>query len=492
MHQLPLYKTLTFKVSLALIFMFLLNGTLLVLWDQSSLLHELETDMQLTYRETAREIAAEIEPIIDETAQVSSFLDSIAEYYPGMELFWVSGSGEILKLSSYVPSTLLRSHVDLEPIRRFLDADTSAYPIEIEIPTAEDLKFVFSAAPIGNPTSSDSYVLVTLVEGGDDPEVSWWDEYGSILVRAAWFSLIIAGLTGLLFWLTLTRRIDRIATAVQNYRAGGQGSILPDIKDDEIGRVSTHVGEMMERIDAMFSDLAAKEKLRTELLATVSHELQTPLTIMQGNLETLLEYRSKMSEAELEKKMQGAYNQIKHMSLLINDMIDVSILDTGQMKITSEPFFMEELIEDVCESFRDLLTREQLEVERNFADSQRAVYADPLRIRQVIRNLMSNAIKFSEPGSRIFLQTEYLPHHMQMSVRDSGPGIPEKDLENIFDRFFRSDHPAAQSVKGTGLGLNICQRILKLHNSELHVLSKTGQGAEFSFRLELFDDDDSI
>ena len=485
--HIPLYRTLTFKVSLALIAFFILNGVLLVLWNQADVMQELEIDIQTAYRHTALEITEELQNTETDITNMSVFFDSLAMYYPGMELFLVTSDGEIQEHGSYVPSQLINKHVSIDLIDSFIKADTTEYPIEIAVPTATDLDFVFSAAPIGPVEDPDAYILVTLVEGGEDVYLSWWEEYGSILTRTVMFSIIIAGFAGMLFWYFLTRRVQRVAQAVQNYRAGDTRFALVDDASDEIGHVAMHVGEMMERIDVMFNELGQKEKMRTELLASVSHELQTPLTVMQGNIETLVEHREKMSEADLSQKLGAVYSQVRHMSALIDDMFDVAVLETGQMRINAEPFPMVELVEDVLQSYALLLDQSKITVERDFPDAIQTVNADPLRIRQVIRNLLSNAIKFSSPGGRIRITTEVKSNEMlTFRIEDTGIGIAEEDISKIFESFYRSKQQLQKAVKGTGLGLHICQHILKLHNSNLEVKSRLDIGSTFSFDLKLY------
>ena len=485
--HIPLYRTLTFKVAIALIAFFILNGVLLVLWNQSDIMTDLEIDIQTTYRHTALEITDEINNPEADITNLPAFFDSLAQYYPGMELFLVAPDGEILEHGSYVPSQLIKTHVPIEAIELFINADTSDYPIEIPIPTATDLDFVFSAAALGSHEYPDAYILVTMVEGGEDVIVSWWEEYGVILTRTVLFSIIIALLAGIIFWYFLTRRVQNVAQAVQNYRAGDTRFVLKDEATDEIGHVAMHVGDMMERIDAMFGELGRKEKMRTELLASVSHELQTPLTVMQGNIETLVEHREKMSEEDLSLKLSTVYSQVRHMSALIDDMFDVAILETGQMRINTEPFPMVELVEDVLQSYAMLMEQSKISVIRDFPESIQTVNADPLRIRQVIRNLLSNAIKFSSPGDTIRITTEVKSdERLTFCIEDTGVGIAEKDIDRIFESFYRSKQQLQKTVKGTGLGLHICQHILKLHNSNLEVKSRLDIGSTFSFDLKLY------
>ncbi|NQV41326.1 MAG: HAMP domain-containing histidine kinase [Candidatus Marinimicrobia bacterium] len=485
-RHIPLYRTLTFKVSIALIAFFILNGVLLVLWNQADIMNDLEIDIQTTYRHTAQEIAEEIQSLEPDIEDMSGFFDSLAQYYPGMELFLVAPDGEILEHGSYVPSQLIKNYTSIEAIELFIKADTSDYPIEIAIPTATDLDFVFAAAPLG-AEDPRAYVLVTMVEGGEDVIVSWWDEYGAILIRTILFSIIVAIIAGLLFWYFLTRRVQNVAHAVQNYRAGDTRFVLKDKASDEIGHVAMHIGDMMERIDTMFDELGRKEQMRTELLASVSHELQTPLTVMQGNIETLVEHREKMTEEELSMKLSAVYTQVRHMSALIDDMFDVAILETGQMPINSEPFPMVELVEDVLQSYALLLEQSKIAIERDYPDSIQTVNADPLRIRQVIRNLLSNAIKFSSPGGTIRITTEVKSNEILcFRIEDTGIGIAEEDISKIFDSFYRSKQQTEKTVKGTGLGLHICQHILRLHDSNLEVKSRLDIGSTFSFDLKLY------
>lgn len=486
-RPIPLYRTLTFKVSIFLIAFFILNGVVLVLWNQADIMNEMEIDIQTAYRHTALEIVEEIQSPQADIQNMSAFFDSLAQFYPGMELFLVDRGGAIREHGSYVPSELINDQVSIDIIDSFLKADTSDYPILIPIPTATDLDFVFSAAPLGSADDPEAYVLVTMVEGGEDIQLSWWDEYGDILTRTILFSLIIAAAAGVLFWYFLTRRVHNVAEAVQNYRAGDSRFVLDDHASDEIGHVATHVGDMMERIDVMFNELGRKEKMRTELLASVSHELQTPLTVMQGNIETLVEHREKMSEDDLRTKLETVYSQVRHMSALIDDMFDVAILETGQMRINSEPFPMVELVEDVLQSYALLLEQSGISVEKDFPETIQTVNADPLRIRQVIRNLISNAIKFSSPGGRIRISTEVKSNDiLTFHIEDTGVGIAEEEINRIFESFYRSKQQLEKAVKGTGLGLHICQHILKLHDSTLEVKSRLDIGSTFSFDLKLY------
>jgi len=479
------FRTLTFKLSAVLVLFFCVNGIVLVLWDQYDLLQGLKYDTQVAYAAEGRDLAETLAPIIADPEATQSYLDSVAFYYPGMELFVLDTTGAILMHASDVPSHLIRPRISMAPIYRFLNASEADYPIDVDIPTSKDLEFVFSAAPIPESTQP-YYVLVTFVGGGDDPELTFWDKYGNLLLRTILFSLGIAAITGLITWWGFTRRVNRAANSVRRYKSGDNRVKITDNRKDELAQVATAFNEMVDRVNRIVDELVEKEKSRSELVATVSHELQTPLTVIQGNIETLVLHQKQMDEPTRGQKLSTIHDQINHLSNLIGDLFVLSILDTGQMKINREAFLLSELTESTLNEYEDLVKKKPLTIQREFQMPPEPVDADPIRIRQVIRNLVSNAVKFTPPGGTITFRTLVNENSINFVIQDTGIGIPKDEFEHIFSSFYRSKSHTAQQVKGTGLGLAICQKILKLHDSKLILESEEGVGTTFSFNLQRY------
>lgn len=483
--NLSFFRTLTFKLSVVLVVFFSINGIALVLWDQRDLLEGIKLDTQIAFAGEGATLAHELTPIIDDDQATQSYLDSVAFYYQGMELFILDSTGRVLHHASDVPSEIKRPRISMEPVFKFIRGSEEDYPIDVEIPTSEDLEFVFAAAPIPQ-TSEPRYAMITFLGGGDDPQLSFWEKYGDLLTRTILFSLAIAALTGVIIWAGFTRRVNRAANRVRRFKSGNNHVKIDDTSRDELGAVATAFNDMVDRVDHMLKELELKERSRSELVATVSHELQTPLTVIQGNIETMLLHQQEIDAPTMDHKLRTIYDQINHLSNLIGDLFTISILDTGQMHIKPEPFLLSELTEDTLAEFEHVITEKNLTIQRQFLQPPEPVNADPIRIRQVLRNLLSNAIKFTPAGGTITLSTKMSGDNLAFSITDTGVGVPKDELEHIFDSFYRSRETHKHKVKGTGLGLAICQKILGLHQSSLSVESEEGAGATFSFKLPLF------
>ncbi|MCF7902466.1 MAG: HAMP domain-containing histidine kinase [Candidatus Marinimicrobia bacterium] len=468
-----------------LVIFFSINGIALVLWDQHDLLEGIKLDTQMAFAGEGTTLARELTPIIYDAQATQSYLDSVAFYYQGMELFILDSSGRILHHASDVPSEIKRQKISMEPVFAFIQGSEEDYPIDVDIPTSVDLSFVFSAAPI-NHNPEPRYAMITFLGGGDDPELSFWEKYGALLTRTILFSLAIAALTGIIIWAGFTRRVNRAANKVRRFKSGNNHVKIDDNSRDELGAVASAFNAMVDRVDQMLKALELKEKSRSELVATVSHELQTPLTVIQGNIETMLLHQREIDGPTMDHKLRTIHDQINHLSNLIGDLFTISILDTGQMHIKPEAFLLSELTEDTLAEFEHVITDKKLTIQRDFLRPPEPVNADPIRIRQVLRNLLSNAIKFTPAEGIITLYTKMSDDMLEFSIADTGCGIPQDELEHIFDSFYRSRDTHKQKVKGTGLGLAICQKILGLHESALTVKSKEGEGATFSFKLPIF------
>jgi signal transduction histidine kinase len=209
---------------------------------------------------------------------------------------------------------------------------------------------------------------------------------------------------------------------------------------------------------------------------------------VHGNIETVLNHREKLSSENVDKKLETIYGQIKHLSEMVQDLSDIAIIESGQMPLNKEAFFMEELIESVISEYEGLAKAKNMKLVGEHEPQQTPVYADPLRIRQVLLNLVSNAIKYSSNDSNIILKVAYKDNQAFTSVKDFGIGIPEDEQKRIFKSYYRLDTHVRKGQKGTGLGLNICKYLIKMHDSVLSLESSPNEGTEFSFFLQCFDE----
>jgi two-component system phosphate regulon sensor histidine kinase PhoR len=257
---------------------------------------------------------------------------------------------------------------------------------------------------------------------------------------------------------------------------------------DDIGlgnnlkELETEIKEMFVRTQNDIASMKKLEQARTEFLGNVSHELRTPIFAIQGYIETLLNgaiHDQKVNTGFLEKANQHTYN----LNNLLNDLIDISMIESGQMKMSFRYFPFGEYIESLIRDFKPMAEEKALAIVYKPVRSDLMLFGDQERLRQVFNNLLTNAIKYTENG-KIELLIEEEEKSAKIIIRDTGLGIPEEDLPRIFERFYRVDKVRSRAVGGTGLGLAIVKHIIEAHGSKVAVLSNVGIGSEFSFKLK--------
>jgi two-component system phosphate regulon sensor histidine kinase PhoR len=230
------------------------------------------------------------------------------------------------------------------------------------------------------------------------------------------------------------------------------------------------------------------ESIRRDFVANVSHELRTPLTSIRGFAETLLE------GALEDKKNNRRFVEIIRahairLSDLTRDLLTLATLESESFELNYEPIDVPSLIHEVVESIRTIAHSKRQEIVSRIAEALPILRADRGRLRQVLINLLDNAVKFTPEKGRIVLEVALASHDKGISVhvRDSGIGIPPSDLPRIFERFYRVDKARSREQGGTGLGLSIVKHIVEAHGGEIEVRSTVGQGSEFCFTLPLIE-----
>ena len=225
------------------------------------------------------------------------------------------------------------------------------------------------------------------------------------------------------------------------------------------------------------------ERLRRDFVANVSHELRTPLTTIKSYLEALDE--GALADPELAQRFIGVTrHETERMIRLVNDLLQLSHLDSRRMEIRKVPSDIMTMFEEISDRFSFQLKQKQLEITIRIDDRVKMVPMDPDKIDQVLDNLLSNAIKFTPEGGQIEVAVRRPnPDFVEISVQDTGIGIPEKDLPRIFERFYRVDKARSRALGGTGLGLSIAREIVRAHGGDIRIESKWNEGTKVTFTL---------
>ena len=244
-------------------------------------------------------------------------------------------------------------------------------------------------------------------------------------------------------------------------------------------------GETIGRIFA-FRDVTREtevERLKSEFIATVSHELRTPMTSVKGALSLLLGGAAGAVPDEQKELLTIARNNAERLIRLINDILDLSAVESGRLRLRSMALDINNVVTTAIRSLDSVRAERQIDLQTHLTGDLPLVQADPDRIGQVVVNLLDNAYKFTGAGGRVTVRSERLGQEVRVRVSDTGPGIAEHELESIFERFQRASSGASYKAGGTGLGLAIARTIVQEHHGRIWAESTLGKGATFTFTL---------
>lgn len=229
-------------------------------------------------------------------------------------------------------------------------------------------------------------------------------------------------------------------------------------------------------------ELKKLEAFRKEFIADVSHELKTPIFAAQGFVHTLLD-GAVNDKAVRTKFLQKAAKSLDGLDILVQDLLTLSHIETGQIKMHMEAIDLYKLTEEVFEQFEEKADKRDVSLRIKDPGQKVLVFADWQRLSQVMTNLISNAIKHSNDGSEVIVSFDVSRKNVMTSIRDFGEGISAEHINRIFERFYRVDKSRSREKGGTGLGLAIVKHILEGHNTRAEVESTPGKGSVFSFKL---------
>ncbi len=229
------------------------------------------------------------------------------------------------------------------------------------------------------------------------------------------------------------------------------------------------------------------EAVRKDFVANVSHELRTPLSVIKGYVETLVDNHREIPLEDRERFLRTIQRHTERLNSLLEDLLVLSRLESINPGLRRESTALNRLIESVIEDYRarPAAADHLLEVEADPAVDKLLI--DPLKVTQVLENLIDNALKYSAKGSRVVVTSKLHATEVEVCVRDNGAGIPEADLPHVFERFYRVDKGRSREKGGTGLGLSIVKHIVQLHGGRVRVESTVGKGTAFFFTLPVKD-----
>lgn len=255
---------------------------------------------------------------------------------------------------------------------------------------------------------------------------------------------------------------------------------------DELDFILNRLNDTSDTIEREIQRLKRMENYRKEFIGDLSHELKTPIFAIQGFIETLL--NGALEDPEVNREfLQKAMRNVNRLITLTNDLMEIAKLETGELKVNPVVVPLRSVVTEVFETLHYKAEREQISLEVQDIDPSLAVFADRNQIRQVMLNLVENAIKYNRPGGSVVIgvkQAPQLGRKITVFVKDTGLGIEAKHLPRVTERFYRIDKSRSRDKGGTGLGLSIVKHTIEAHNEQLMVESTPNQGSTFSFTLQ--------
>ena len=298
------------------------------------------------------------------------------------------------------------------------------------------------------------------------------------LLLATVLLLFAGGMAMVLGYFLSSAITDRILVLqnAANRLAGGD----LDARVEVSGR--DEVAKLGENFNRMAAQIQESKQQRADLIAWVSHDLQTPLTSVQAILEALSDGVVEDTDS-IQRYLKTAQREVRSLSILIDDLFKVAKMDAGGLKLERAPISLSDLISDTLESFSHLAKSRNIiltgEVERKIDP----VDMDARQIGRVLNNLVRNALRYTPSGGKVTLSARRLESKVEVCVRDTGEGIPEEDLPYIFESFYRGEKSRSRATGGAGLGLAIARGIIQAHGGEISVRSALGEGTKFIFTI---------
>ena len=413
---------------------------------------------------------------------VAELTKMLAMTNPGVEIYVVNVDGTILD-GSVKPADRQVGRIELDAVARFLDAPDDL-PMHGTDPRRGG-RTIFSAASLPFDLGYLYIVLTNEVQNSLVRSV----QTSTALRAVLWGSvtgvvLLIVG--GALGFALLTRRLRRLNEAMRAFRrsdfrleAVSLGP-MPTVRD-EIDELQNLFLEVADHISGQYHELRRADQNRRELVGNISHDLRTPLAALRGYLETLNLRGERLSREEREAFLNAAQAHGERLSNLIEQLFELSTLESSDGRAKPEAFPLQELVQDVVRKFAFQAEEAGIMLEAQADCDLPFVEGDIGLIERVLSNLLDNALRHTPAGGRVTIVLEPHDDGVRAKITDTGEGIAAGDLPRVFERFFQAS--TARVGEGTGLGLAIVRRILELHGRQIEVTSSEGAGAEFSFDL---------
>ena len=308
----------------------------------------------------------------------------------------------------------------------------------------------------------------------DAPSQDLLDQVNRSLLVAGLVAAALALALGFVFFRQITAPLDALERATQRIARG-------DLKARAAVRGGDEISRLGRSFNSMADNLERSETARRNMLADVAHELRNPLGVISSHLEAMLDGVFQTTPGQI----ASLHDETMLLTRLVDDLNDLSLAEAGQLSLHRKPADLGALVRRTTEAFQDQAAAHGSILRCETSQDFPPCLLDAERIEQVLRNLISNALRHTPAGAEVSVSLKRVRNVARVEVNDAGPGIPAQELEHVFERFWRGDKLRARAGGGTGLGLSIAEQWIQAHSGQIGVVSQEGQGTTFWFTLPL-------
>jgi len=422
----------------------------------------------------------------------STFLtESIAKYGAVIDQFdaevaLIDNNGDVLYTSAPKSrsTTLLNVSPSLLDSMSLDDWDFTSYPNMYNIDAYENR--ITTVVPLhadgDTLTAADGWLISTF-----RPVNAYFDDTKNDdrirMIQGAAVVLVYSFVIGLVLLAWVSRRIRLLSVDMKSFREGDFSRRTNLSGSDEIASLGHGFNRLADRLSSVISELQQSEEYRSQLVANISHDLRTPMATLRSYVESFMLHWETLPTEDRDKQLTTITSNLDNLENLIERLFDLTQLESGQVDFRPEEFPLEELADDVLRQLEVKAAANDVKLVLEVEGDLQLVKADPLRIGQVLQNLVDNAVQHSQDGDNVTVKLTRIERGIMASVCDNGSGIAEEDLPHVFERFYTANKSRTGSNSGSGLGLAIAHRIITAHGGELTVESRKGHGTCFRFNL---------
>lgn len=434
----------------------------------------------------ASHMLLEVNPFVDGKVNeeaLGKIMHSMMAVNPSLEVYLLDPQGKILSFVVLDKKVKLQ-YVSIDPITAFLKDDGKSLKYGDD-PRNPGKSTIFSATSVHEKGKHLGYVYMILAsEESENIGTALKESYLlKIGVQSFILTLVAAFIIGMLVLWLLMKSLRNIIDTVKKFSDGDLKPRIPIHSKGELAQLAMTVNTMADTILRNMEELKEVDKLRRDLIANISHDIRTPISIIHGYIETLIMKHDSLDAQKQQEYMQTIIKSTERLKRLMTDLFELSKLESRQIKPKMEPFFMFDLLQDLSHKYKLLAQEKSISLETEFPTKMPVVCADIALIERVLQNLIDNALNHTPENGKVKIKMEELRKQVYVSVMNTGPGIASTDLPKIFDRYYKVEN--TKSNRGTGLGLAIVKNILEIHQTDIRVQSENQGNTIFSFNLPL-------